>query len=368
MRIGIGAILGVLGGPATYARELVRALAQVDTANVYVVITDAPERLDVVAPNVECIRAPLASPFLQPLWDHVWVPYLIRRHGIELYHGTKAMLPLIRMCPEIVTVHDLAVYHQPETFSWLQRLHQRSHTPFAVRRAVRVIADSESGRSDLLRFLKLPESRVAVVPLAAGPQFQSAPSLDDDAIAERLRLPQRYLLYAGTLQPRKNIEMLVDAFVGIQPPTDVELVIAGRLRPGYRPAFLTNPPHAVRYLGPVSDAELAVLYRRALALCSPSSYEGFGLSLLEAMTSRCLVIAGRNSSVTELVADGGLLLPELNVGTLRSAIVQALHGGAELEAVRNRALQRAGHYRWEDTARATLAVYAAAMEEVRAGA
>ncbi len=368
MRIGIGAILGVLGGPATYARELIRALLSIDGANDYVVITDAPESLGVTAPNLRCVRAPLRSSLLQPAWDHLLVPYFIRQQGLDVYHGTKGMLPLWTGCSEIVTVHDLAVYHQPETFAWLQRLHQRSHTPFAVRRAARVIADSEYGRQDLLQRFSLAPARVVAIPLAAHPRFSPQPSADDDAVTARLRLPPRYLLYAGTIQPRKNVGALVAAFTGLPNSSDVELLIAGRVRPGYRPDFLGDPPARVRYLGPVSDDTLAVLYRRALALCSPSGYEGFGLSLLEAMASGALVVAGRNSAVPELVNDCGILLDELTVPALRKVLEQIIGNARAFDELRTGAQRRAARYTWEETARRTLAVYREVSGDVRAAA
>lgn len=368
MRIGIGAILGTLGGPATYARELVRVLAHIDACNEYVVITDAPQLLGVTAPNLRCVAAPLRAPLLQPVWDHVLVPYLIRRHRLDLYHGTKGMLPLWGRCPEVVTVHDLAVYHQPESFAWLQRVHQRSHTPFAVRRAVRVITDSEYERQDVVEHFKLPSERVVAIPLGVGPQFSAQPGADDERVAAAWRLPARYVLYVGTVQPRKNVAALVTAFAELADPGGVELLIVGRVRPTYRPAFVRRPPRGVRYLGPVADSVLAVLYRRALALCSPSSYEGFGLSLLEAMASGCLVIAGRNSAVPELVSDCGILLESLRPAVIGAALERVVADGESLAGMRARARVRAARYTWEETARRTLAVYREAAGDVRAGA
>jgi glycosyltransferase involved in cell wall biosynthesis len=368
MRIGIGAILGVLGGPATYARELIRALARIDCWNEYVVITDAPEVVGVTAANVRCVRAPLPAAVLQPLWDHAWVPYFIRRFGLHLYHGTKGMLPWWRGCREVVTVHDLAVYHLPETFAWLQRLHQRSHTPFAVRRAVRVITDSEAARRDVLQRFAVSPDRVIAIPLGVGRQFSSEASPDDGRIAEQLVLPPRYMLYAGTIQPRKHVEVLVSAFSQACNRNGAHLLIAGRVRPGYQPEFIRQPPPRVRYMGPVSDTELAVLYRRALALCSPSGYEGFGLSLLEAMASGCLVIAGRNSAVPELVGDGGILLDDLSVPALRAVLEQVLSNDQAFDALRIRARRRAGQFSWEETAHKTLEVYREAAGETRAAA
>jgi glycosyltransferase involved in cell wall biosynthesis len=237
-----------------------------------------------------------------------------------------------------------------------------------VRRAVRVIADSTYGRHDLLKQFHLQPERVVAIPLAVAPVFSASPAVDGGPITAQLAIPSRYVLYAGTIQPRKNVELVVEAFAGLPDRGDAQLLIAGRVRPGYRPAFLTNPPPQVRYIGPVSDQELATLYRRALALCSPSSYEGFGLSLLEAMTSGCLVIAGRNSSVPELVGECGILLDELNVPVLRAALARVLSGDATLASLRERGRDRARRYTWDETARRTLAVYEEAIADARAAA
>ncbi len=368
MRIAIGAVLGTLGGPATYARELIHALRGLDATNEYIIITDRPDLLDVQGPNMRCVRAPLANAFLQPLWDHGWVPYFVRRYGADVYHGTKGMLPVWMSCPAVVTIHDLAVYHQPQTFALLQRLQQRTHTPLAVRRAVKVIADSEHARQDVLQRFGLRPEQVVTIPLAAAPIFTAHPGAEDERIASELNLPPRYLLYAGTIQPRKNVEAVVAAFAAIGDRAGVDLVIAGRVRPGYQPRFLTRPPAGVRYLGPVVDEVLAVLYRRALALCSPSSFEGFGLSLLEAMASGCLVIAAANSAVEELVQDCGVLLHDVSPDTIRPALQRAISRDRTLEGLRARAGERAAWYSWRQTAQRTLAVYREAVGDARAAA
>jgi glycosyltransferase involved in cell wall biosynthesis len=367
MRVAIGAILGTLGGPATYARELIHALGGLDAPNDYVIITDRPDLLDVRGPNMRCVRAPLPSVLLQPLWDHGWVPYCVRRYRADVYHGTKGMLPVWMSCPAVVTIHDLAVYHQPETFALLQRVHQRMHTPLAVRRAARVIADSEHARQDLLQRFALRPDQVVAIPLAAAPIFSARPGTDDERIAEELNLPARYLLYAGTIQPRKNVEALVAAFGAMRKAAGVVLLIAGRVRPGYQPQFLTRAPEGVRYIGPVTDKVLAVLYRRALAMCSPSSFEGFGLSLLEAMASGCLVIAAANSAVEDLVNGCGILVSGVSAEAIRPALERTLSTDGELDGMRARAQERAARYSWRDTACRTLAVYCEAVQHACPG-
>ncbi len=144
---------------------------------------------------------------------------------------------------------------------------------------------------------------------------------------------------------------------------DLELVIAGRLRPGYTPAFLERRPERVRYLGTVSEAQLAVLYRRALLFCSPSSYEGFGLSVLEAMQSGCPVVVPDNSSLPEVAGDAALWLPDLAVESIRQGLMMLLNEPERRVRMRMAGLERARRFSWQNTARQTLAVY----EEVARG-
>lgn len=362
MRIGIGAILGVLGGPATYARELIRALAATLGEHELVVITDDPSQLDDCGARVRVVHLPLRSPWQQAFWDQQ-IPVVARQAGIDLYHGTKGILPLYGSVPSVVTIHDLAVYRQPETFAPAQRLHQRLLTPRAVRRAARIITDSEHARQDLLAQFGIPASRIVVIPLAVSTNFGPEPQAMDASVSIDLDLPPRFLLYAGTVQPRKRVDLLVEAFASLSGRDDLQLLIAGRLRPGYQPPFLGALPPGARYLGPVSETQLAILYRRALAFCSPSSYEGFGLSVLEAMQSGCPVIAAHNSSLPEVAGDAALWIDELSAASIAAAIERLLADPGLRDNLRALGLQRAQHFSWTATARRTMTVYEEVLRE-----
>ena len=147
MRIGIGAQLGIVGGPATYASELARALARLggQGGHDYVVFTDRPDAFD--GAGVETVSVPLPTTYHQVVWDHATLPGLLRRHGVALYHGTKGIRPFRCPVPAVVTVHDLAVYAFPETFALPQRWHFRLCVPPSVARSARVIADSAHARA-----------------------------------------------------------------------------------------------------------------------------------------------------------------------------------------------------------------------------
>ncbi|GIW45851.1 MAG: glycosyl transferase family 1 [Candidatus Binatia bacterium] len=356
MRIAISAILGIRGGPARYAAELIRALAALPGSHELLVVCDDASALNAAGrPVREVVEIPLRHPWEQGFWEER-AGAALRAKGVDVYHGTKGTLPVAVRIPRVVTVHDLAVFHQPESFAPLQRIHQKVLVPLSVRLAHRVIADSEHARQDLLRTLRTPHEKIAVVPLAASDVFHAEADSGDDEILRVFGVDRPYVLYAGTLQPRKHVESLVEAFVSLD-LAPVRLVLVGRRRPGYAPSFLQSPPPGVHYLGEVPDRALAALYRHALAFCSPSGYEGFGLSFLEALACGCPVIAPRHSSIPEVVGEAALFLPAVDREAIAAALRRVCGDAALREQLRRKGIERARLFSWRRTAEQTLAVY-----------
>ena len=356
MRIAIGAIVRTLGGPATYAAELAAALAARRTPGIeYVILTDGPEAFASAGVRVE--HVPLVTPYAQVLWDHLRIPAALRRVGADLYHGTKNTLPALLPCPAVVTIHDLAVYHHPQSFARLQRWHLRTHTPHAVRVARAVLTVSEHAAADLRARFPAAAAKVHVVPNGVSPRF--APVTDGAALAafrRRHGLGDGPLVaYLGTLQPRKNVELLAAAFGRVAAVVpDAELVLAGRIRPGYRPSL---PGARVRLIGPLVAEELPLFYGAAAVLASPSLYEGFGLTLLEAMACGCPVVALKRSAVPEVVGEAAVLLDDASEDALAAALTRVLAEPAFAADLRARGLVRARRFSWERAAEATEAVY-----------
>jgi glycosyltransferase involved in cell wall biosynthesis len=267
----------------------------------------------------------------------------------------------------VVTIHDLAVYHHPESFALLQRWHLRAHTPHAVATASAIVAVSEHAASDLRARFPRAAAKLHAVPNGVAPSF--APVTDPDTLAAfraRHGLGSGPLVaYLGTLQPRKNVELLAAAFMRAAAAwPSAELVLAGRIRPGYRP----NLPQArVRLIGPLETGDLPAFYSSSAVLVSPSLYEGFGLTLLEAMACGCPVIALRRSAVPEVVGDAGLLLEEASEEALAAALARMLGERATAETLRTRGLVRARAFSWDKAAAATAAIYDAALHVVPGG-
>jgi glycosyltransferase involved in cell wall biosynthesis len=356
MRIGIGALLGIVGGPATYAAELVRALARAG-GHEYVVFTDRPDAFAGAA--VETVLVPLGSTYHQVTWDHARLPGLIRRHGVALYHGTKGVRPWGCPVPAVVTVHDLAVYACPETFAWPQRWHFRLAVPPSVARAACVIADSEHARGDLTARFGLARERVRVVPLGVAERFRTPPP--PGAVAELRRrhgLGDALVACVGTVQPRKHVERVIDAFGRARGgERGWQLVVAGRLRPGYAPSWTREPPPGVRWLGPLDDEALRALYAAAPIVASGSEYEGFGLTLLEGMAAGAAVVAVATSSIPEVVGDAGVLVARSDATLLGDALARLFDDASLRAELGRRAAVRAAGFTWDATARATRAVY-----------
>lgn len=359
-RIAIGAIVRTLGGPATYAVELVRALAERAIPGIeYVVLTDGPEAFDGLPVAVE--HVPLRSPWAQPLWDHGQVPRVLRRLRPDLYHGTKNAVPLASPCPTVVTIHDLAVYHHPESFALAQRWHLRVHTPHAVRVARAILTVSEHSAADLRARFPAAAAKVRAIPNGVGARFHP---ITDAAALRAFRAHHGLgdgplIAYLGTLQPRKNVELLAAAFgrVAAQLP-GAELVLAGRIRPGYRPNL---PRERVRLIGPLAEAELPLFYGSVAVLVNASLYEGFGLTLIEAMACGCPVIALRRSAVPEVTGDAAMLIDEPTEEALGQALVAMVGTPATAASHRALGLLRATEFSWARAAHAAEAVYREAL-------
>ena len=356
MRIGIGAMVGVLGGPATYARELVGGLARLG-GHEYVVFTDRPDAFG--ESDVTTVHVPLQSAYHQVTWDHWALPALVAAHGVQLYHGTKNILPWRLAVPGVVTVHDLAVYACPETFALPQRWHLRALLPRSVARSVRVVTDSEHARRDVIARFGVAAARTVAVPLGVGEAYRNP--VPDDAVAHLRRahgLGERVVACVGTVQPRKHIERVIEAFVrAALAGQGWTLAIAGRIRPHHSPPWLGALPPGAHFLGPLADDDLRALYAASTIAMSASEYEGFGLTVLEAMASGCAVIAVGTTSIPEVVGDAGVLVAASDAELLAGALAALVRDPERRAALASAARRRAAGFTWEETARRTRAVY-----------
>ncbi|MEZ4861355.1 MAG: glycosyltransferase family 1 protein [Caldilineaceae bacterium] len=313
---------------------------------------------------------PLQQPLLRIGWEQTLFPFLLRRHQAQLVHGMVNVIPLASTIPAVVTVHDLSFVRFPEKFPWAKRFYLTQLCRASVHKARHVIAVSQQTAHDLQSFFGVNDQKISVIYNGVDQRFTPASTAHGDAFRRRRQLPARYLLYLGTLEPRKNLPLLLEAYAQWRAQTtpanrDVQLVLAGGKGWYYADIFrwvtelkLTDVVHFPGFIPP---AELPDWYRAAEAFVYPSLFEGFGLPVLEAMACGTPVICSDASSLTEIVADSALTF----AARQREALVNAFHHffrHADLqERLRNQGLQRAQDFSWTKAAAATLKIYETVM-------
>ncbi len=282
----------------------------------------------------------------------------------DLFHATDHVLPPLRHTPSVFTVHDLAFLAHPETHLRSNRTYLAAMMPRYVATATVVIADSEATRRDVLARYQVAPDKVRVVPLGVEPTFAPVPPPEARAlVAARYGLTAPYLLFVGTLEPRKNLRGLVAAYRALLQRHDdaPDLTVAGaegwRYDDLYRLVQQEGLSARVRFLGRVADADLPALYSAAAAFAYPSLYEGFGLPPLEALACGTPVVCSDRSSLPEVVGDAALLVDPTDAAALARALARLLDDEALRRLLRARGLARAAQFTWARTAAETLAAY-----------
>lgn len=362
MRIGIDCrTLGdgeELAGVGEYTLFLIRELLRQDSRNEYVLffseqLPDQKIRALVGdRPQVRIVKLP--KPTLPFISAHIGVARIIVKAGLDVFHAPGGHLPYFYSGRAVITIHDLAILYHPEWFpeSMIERfVSTRILLHRAVRRAQRIIVPSDSTAKDLKRFYGVGSERLRVIPLASALPGESR---------EPLNFPSgRYLLFVGTIEPRKNLLRLLQAFQKID-DRDVRLILVGKR--GWKDREIMEAivkTERVEYLGYSSPEEKRWLMERALAFVFPSQYEGFGLPVLEAMSVGTPVITSKVSSLPEVIGNSALLVDPENEDGLRDALNHIIADNmlrAEFTA-RGRVL--AATFSWSKNAAQTIEIYQA---------
>ncbi|MGC8874416.1 MAG: glycosyltransferase family 4 protein [Chloroflexia bacterium] len=372
MRVAIDARLLYYrrAGIGQYTLRLVEALTRVAPQEHFLLLQDRRQTGRLLeAPNLR--HVPIWTPS-HHRWESVTLPLELTPLRLDLLHSPDFVLPERRRYAGVATVHDLAFLRFPRLVT-PQAARYYGRVREAVRSAERVIAVSECTRRDLLELLDVPEEKVRVVHEAAGPSFfpQKMDLQERRTFRGRVLAPQQFILFVGTIEPRKNLTGLLRAFHRMQERyADLKphprLVIAGEegwlSEEVFRLVNELRLAQEVAFIGSVPSADLVWLYRAARFFVFPSLYEGFGLPPLEAMACGTPVIASTAGALPEVVGDAGWLVPPEDTEGWAEVMARLWSDEAAREQLRVRGLERASRFSWEEAARSTLEVYREAVE------
>ncbi len=350
-----------------YIASTLAALPAADPALRYTVFVGEGQPPDDPAFSARRAALPTANPALRILWEQALLPW--QTGGLDLLHGMAFVTPLLSRVPAVVTVYDLSFIHYPARLSTARRLYLRALTGLSARRARRVIAISARTAADVERLLGVPRDRIDIALPGVGAQFRPLPEAEIAAFRAREALPERFLLHLGTLEPRKNLTVVLHAYAALPDSLRraVPLVLVGGKGWGLDEVQATvvrlGLETAVRLEGYAPDEDLPLWYNAAAGLVFPSVYEGWGLPVVEALACGTPVIVSDASSLPEAAGDAGLTLNPHRVPDWTAGLERALTDEAWRAEARARGLAHAATFTWEATARAHAACYRRALGE-----
>ncbi|MFV9504610.1 MAG: glycosyltransferase family 4 protein [Oscillochloridaceae bacterium umkhey_bin13] len=359
-------------GIGRYTRGLIRAAVALDPTIQYTLFY-AARGLPPTSPylaelrnlcanhrNVRARPIPLSPRLLTILWQRLRLPlraeYLVG--PLDLLHAPDFVLPPTR-ARTLLTVHDLTFLVHPECAEAGLRAYLSQAVPRALARTHMVLVDSQATANDLARLLGVTGPHVRLLYPGVEPQFRPLPPEATEPVRQQLGLPAQFLLFVGTLEPRKNLVRLLEGFAQADLPASTALVIAGKRGWLYEEVFAKlaqlRLETRVRLLDFVTDEQLPALYNLAQAFVYPSLYEGFGLPVLEALACGTPVVTAKTSSLIEVAGQAAILVDPYDPTAIATGISTALQTAPDLRAA---GPIQARHFNWATTAQTLLTCYA----------
>jgi glycosyltransferase involved in cell wall biosynthesis len=369
VKIGIDGIplSEVKTGVGHYTYEIATAVAGDSHSDDFELVSNIPfdpsisDTTEVLPPNLAFVEQKTNR--LSRHWWAVGLPRYIRKHQFSLFHGTNYDVPLFGGCPTVLTIHDLSLFLYPETHERHRVRRARRRLPLMVRRATLLIAPTVSVQKELTDHLRVPSDKIRVVAEAPRRCFTPLHADQTNSIRTRLGIHDRFILYVGTLEPRKNIATLVRAFEELLKSTELrpQLVLVGKK--GWLTEELIHQIKSssvrdrILMTGYLSDDDLRALYSSCSVMVYPALYEGAGLPPIEAMACGAPVITTDTPAIAEMVGAGALLFSPLDFRGLTLHLVELFtNKAAQTELARQGAI-RAAEFTWETAARLTYGVY-----------
>jgi glycosyltransferase involved in cell wall biosynthesis len=372
MRIALDAI--PLAGPKTgighYTEALAEWLARLNKNHQYELLSPFDFAFDARNGKPENLSKrffPVRSVFRK--WWLVGLPAMLQISPMDLFHGTNYCIPVFAPCPTVVTIHDMSLYAQPNTHESKNVVRGKRRIPIMARRASMIIAPSEWTKQEIVKYLGTRPEKIRVIYEGAREKMEPLPIPACLDIIGKHKIRRPYLLYVGTIEPRKNLLTLIRAYDELlkASPHRPQLVLCGGrgwLDDGvFKLVEELRLQDQVRFTGYVDDVDLPALYSAAAVFVYPSLYEGFGLPPLEAMACGTPVVVSNSSSLPEVVAKAGLTHDPHNYRALAESIIRLFDDVSIYGHLKHAGLEQASHFSWERAARETQAIYEEVSEK-----
>jgi glycosyltransferase involved in cell wall biosynthesis len=360
-------------GVGYYTEHLLHHLAARAVDDSIVVISNRP--VDTTRPLPSQVQLACSTWRLpRMVWMQTLGPRLLRRAQADIVHFTNGMVPLASPVPTVVTIHDMSLTLYPRYHPARRVILNRPLVDIAARRADAIITVSQSAKRDIVRLYGLPPERVHVVHEAAAPSFRPVhDSIERERVRQRYVLADRFILYVGTIEPRKNLPRLIEGFARRRKAGDLphQLVCAGPY--GWLSRDIEDRierlqvEDAIRFTGYVPFEDLPVLYSLAEMFVFPSLYEGFGLPVIEAMACGTPVVTGDVAALSEVSGGAVEHVDRLDADSLGEAMVRLARSRERRENLSALGLQRSHAFSWDRAAGETLEVYRQAIAATRRG-
>lgn len=362
-------------GIGHYGFELARSLAQIAPSDDFTFICPVPLAPSAAVdfkkyrrPNFHEIH--FNSPRLNRYWWSLGLPLYLSGSKFDLFHGVNYELPRLRVIPTVVTIHDLSLLLHDDTHLKPLTRRARRRLPRVAQSADMIITDSAAMKREIADHLKVPKEKIAVTHLAPRSVFKPLPPQQTLEARQRLKIADEFILFVGTIEPRKNLQALIRAFSEIQRTNgrNIQLVIAGRegwlMDEFYSLIHSSELDELVRFTGYLSDEDLCALYSSCAVFVYPTLYEGFGLPPLEAMSCGAAVVTSDIPVMRESVGEAAVRVDPNSVTGLAQAITNVLENPGMREQLSQAGIEQAGRFTWERTAAQTLEVYRQVLDQV----
>jgi len=346
-------------GVEHYAKQLILHLAKIDKSNRYVLyLRTRPEAWFLELPKNFQVKV-MSFPIF---WTQIRISWEMLLNPVDVLFIPASALPIIHPKKSIVTIHDIGWQYFPKSFTWFMRIFLEWSTKFAVKRAYKIIAVSESTKRDIIKFYKANPDKIKVAHHGYGEEIRNPKSeIRNKFQLPNLQIPKKYILFLSTLQPRKNLEGLIKAFRLLKdenPDLPHILVVVGKSGWKFKKILeeINGNRDVVTYLNYVSDEDRLGILSGADLLVLPSFYEGFGMQILEAFATGTPVATSKTSSMPEVAGEAAVYFDPRDIQDIKKAISSILFDRSLLENLRVKGKERIKQFSWNETAKETLKI------------